>query len=124
MKIRGSIFFGYNLNYIQIGHAYLDYEIGVRKADITIFMVSTDNTSGFIGLVNNPFNFTIHDAGVSTSSGIVLEQNSFVAPISTKMKLLPTEMEIYPNTLIYSMKVKTELLVHHYKNTYYQPYRS
>ena len=46
--------FGENNNYHQIGNAYLQFDITVRKADGTNFQVTNDNASNeVIRLVNN-----------------------------------------------------------------------
>ena len=37
-------------------------------------------------LVNNAFTYTFHDARISTSSGVEIEQNKFVWPVSTIMR--------------------------------------
>ena len=41
-----------------------------------------------IRLVNNAFAYTIHDARISTSAGVEIEQNKYVGPISTIMRLV------------------------------------
>ena len=41
-----------------------------------------------IRLVNNAFAYTHHDARISTSSGVEIEQNKYVGPISTIMRLI------------------------------------
>ena len=41
-----------------------------------------------IRLVNNAFAYTIHYARISTSSGVEIEQNKFVGPVSTIMRLV------------------------------------
>ena len=53
MKIRASnIFVGENLNYIQIGQAYVEFEIKVRKTDNTKFVIFNDvHTNETIRLV-------------------------------------------------------------------------
>ena len=55
MKIRVSVFFSEKILtiYIQIGHAYLESEIKVRKADCTNLVVSNDvSTNEDIRLIN------------------------------------------------------------------------
>ena len=80
--------FGQNLNSLQIGHAYLEVEIRDRKADITDFILASDNTNKVIRLVNNAFASTIHDARISTSFGTEIELNEFVGPRSTILRFL------------------------------------
>ena len=41
-----------------------------------------------IRLVNNAFAYTIHDARISTSAGVEIEQNKYVGSISTIMRLV------------------------------------
>ena len=71
-------FFGENLNYIQIGHVCLEFEIRVKKAYNTNFIVAADITNEDVRLVKNSFAFTIHDARIPTTSDYELEQNNFV----------------------------------------------
>ena len=39
-------------------------------------------------LVNNAFAYTLHDARISTSSGVETEQKKFVLPISIVLRLV------------------------------------
>ena len=41
-----------------------------------------------VKLVNNAFAYTIHDARTSSSSGVEIEQNKLVGPVSTIMSLV------------------------------------
>ena len=52
-------------------------------------VVASDNTYEIIRLVKNAFAYTIHDARISTSAGIEIEQNKLVGPVSTIMRLVP-----------------------------------
>ena len=47
-----KFFLGGNLTHIQIGSAYLEFEMKVRKVDNTNFIVATDNTNEVNRLVN------------------------------------------------------------------------
>ena len=71
-------------NFTQFSSFYQD--------DSTNFIVAKDNTIDLIRLVNNAFAYAIHDARISTSSGVVIEQNKFVGPVST-MKRLVTQKD-------------------------------
>ena len=81
-----KFYVGENHNFIQIGNAYLEFDIRVRRVNGTHFTIAPANDT--IRLVNNVFAYTIHDARISTSSGVEIEQNKFVGPISTIMRLV------------------------------------
>ena len=83
-----KFFFGENHNFIQIGNGYLEFDIRVRRADGNAFAIGLAPGGDIIRLVNNAFAYTIHDARISTSSGVEKEQNKFVGPISTIMRLV------------------------------------
>ena len=68
-------FFGECLNYIQVVDGYLDFEIKVRKTNITILVVADDNTNDVIRLVNDAFASTVQGIRISTSAGTEIEQN-------------------------------------------------
>ena len=79
--------FGENHNFIQVGNGYLEFDIKVRKGNN--YNLSISATGHDINrLVNNAFAYTIHDARISISSGVEIEQNKFVGPVSTIMRLL------------------------------------
>ena len=40
-----KFFFGENLNYIQVGIGYLEFDIRIRKTDNTTFIVAADDTN-------------------------------------------------------------------------------
>ena len=68
---------------VQVGSGYLEFHLRVRL----------DNDNNFadgnlIRLVNNAFAYTNHDARISTSTGVEIEQNKYVGPISTIMRLV------------------------------------
>ena len=73
--------FGENNNYHQIGNAYLEFNITVRKADTTNF-----HNEDPILLVNNAFSFCFKEVGLSTSIGLDIEHNKFCGQVSTIMK--------------------------------------
>ena len=75
--------FGENNNYHQIGNAYLDINITVRKNDTTNFHFDDP-----IRLVNNGFAFCFKEARLSTSIGGDIEINKWGGPISTVMRVV------------------------------------
>ena len=75
--------FGENNNYHQIGNAYLDFKITVRKNDSTNF-----HNDDPIRLVNNGFAFCFKEARLSTSQGSDIEINKFCRQVSTSMRAL------------------------------------
>ena len=93
---QGSNFFcGENLNCIQEGKGFLEFDIKIRKADNTDLVVFNDVVSNeVVRLVKIAFDYTIHDARISISTGTEKELNKFVGPVSTIMRLLTPKMEI------------------------------
>ena len=75
--------FGENNNYHQIGNAYLEFNITVRKNDTTNFH---DNDPS--RLVNNAFAFCFKEARLTTSIGGDIEINKFCGQISTIMRAI------------------------------------
>ena len=75
--------FGENNNYHQIGNAYLEFKITVRKNDITNF--PNDDP---ICLVNNAFAFCFKEARLTTPIGGDIEINKFCGQISTIMRVI------------------------------------
>ena len=75
--------FGENNNYYQIGNAYLEFNITVRKHDTTNF----DNDDP-VRLVNNGFAFCFKEARLSTSLGSYIEINKFCGQVSTIMRAI------------------------------------
>ena len=78
-----KFYFGENQNFSQVGNGYLEFDLRVRL----------DNDNNFadgnlIRLFKNAFAYTIQDARLSTSSGVEIEQNKYVEPISTIMRLV------------------------------------
>ena len=78
-----KFYFGENLNYIQIGNAYLEIDILVRKADRTNFADADE-----IRLVNNGLAYIFQEGRISTSAGTEIEHNKNLGNVSTIMRLL------------------------------------
>ena len=74
---------GENLNYIQIGNAYLEIDIEVKKADRTNFA-----NADAIRLVNNGLAYIFQEGRLSTSAGTELEHNKKLLNVSTILRLL------------------------------------
>ena len=83
-----KFYFGENHNFIQVGNGYLEFDIRVRKADGTAFAIGLAPGTDIIRLVNNAFAYTIHDARISSAAGVEIEQNKYVGPIFTIMRIL------------------------------------
>ena len=75
--------FGENNNYHQIGNAYLEYNITVRKNDDTKF-----HSDDPIRLVNNGFAFCFKEGRLSTTIGSDIEINKFCGQVSTIMRAI------------------------------------
>ena len=78
-----KFYFGENHNFIQVGNGYLEFDLRVR--------LDKDNNfadGNLLRLVNNAFAYTIHDARISTSAGVEIEQIKYVGHISTIMRLV------------------------------------
>ena len=75
--------FGENNNYHQIGNAYLEFNITVRKNDTTNF-----HDDDPVSLVNNGFAFCFEEARLSTSLGSDIEINKFCGQVSTIMRAI------------------------------------
>ena len=75
--------FGENNNYHQIGNAYLQFDITVRKDDNTNF-----HNDDAIRLVNNRFAFCFKEGRLSTSLGTDIEHNKFCPQVSTIMRVI------------------------------------
>ena len=78
--------FGENHKFIQVGNGYLELDIRIIRNDGNPFTVAPRLDT--IRLVNNAFAYTNHDARISSSSGVEVEQSKFVGPISTIMRLV------------------------------------
>ena len=75
--------FGENNNYHQIGNAYLEFNITVRKNDDTNFHYDDP-----VRLVNNGFAFCFKEAPLSTTIGSDIEINKFCGQVSTIMRAI------------------------------------
>ena len=75
--------FGENNIYHQIGNAYLEFNITVRKNDTTNF-----HNDDPVRLVNNGFAFCFKEARLSTSLGSDIEINKFCGQVSTIMRVI------------------------------------
>ena len=75
--------FGENNNYHQIGNAYLQFDITVRKDDNTNF-----HNDDAIRLVNNGFAFRFKEGRLSTSLGTDIEHKKFCPQVSTIMRVI------------------------------------
>ena len=84
---QNKFYFGENHNFIQVGNVYLEFDIRIRRDDGNAFTTVAPGND-IIRLVNNAFAYIIHDARISTSAGVEIEQNKFVGPISTIMRLV------------------------------------
>ena len=78
-----ELIFGENNNYHQIGNAYLEFNITVRKIDTTNF-----HHDDPVRLVNNGFSFCFKEARLSTSLGSDIEINNFCGKVSTFMRAI------------------------------------
>ena len=82
-----KFYFGENHSFIQVGNSYLEFDIRVRRVNGNAFTIVAPGND-INRLVNNAFAYTIHDARISSSAGVEIEQNKYVGPISTIMRLV------------------------------------
>ena len=82
-----EVIFGENNNYHQIGNAYLEFKITVRKNDDTIF-----HYEDTVHLVNKGFAFCFKEAGLSTTIGSDIEINKFCGQVSTIMRAISNKV--------------------------------
>ena len=75
--------FGENNNYHQIGNAYLEFNITVRKNDDTNF-----HHEDPVRLVNNGNLFCFKEARLGTTVGSDIEHNKFYGQVSTIMRAI------------------------------------
>ena len=75
--------FGENNNYHQIGKAYLEFDITIRKNDTTNF-----HNDDPIRLVKNPYAFSFKEARLSTTIGSDIDHNKLYGQASTIMKAI------------------------------------
>ena len=82
--------FGENNNYYQIGNAYLEFDITIRKiAAPPLNPIPIDDDP--IRLINNAFAFCFTQATLSTTGGMDLEDVKYVGQFSTIMRLLTSK---------------------------------
>ena len=82
--------FGENNKYYQIGNAYLEFDITIRKvveAPINPILVDGDQ----IRFINNAFSYCFTQATLSTTGGLDLENIKYVGQVSTIMRLLTSK---------------------------------
>ena len=79
---------GENNNYHQIGNAYLEFKITVRKIGTTNF-----HNDDPIRLVNNASLFCFKEARLTTSIGGDIEINNFCGPVSNIMKVISNKVD-------------------------------
>ena len=82
--------FGENNNYHQIGNAYLEFDITIRKVvapPLNPVLINTDQ----IRLINNAFAYCFTQATLSTTGGMDLEDIKYVGLVSTIMRLLTSK---------------------------------
>ena len=78
-----KFYFRENHNYIQIGNAYLEIDIPVRKANRANFTDADE-----IRLVNNGLAYIFQEGRISISAGTEIEHNKSLGNVSTIMRLL------------------------------------
>ena len=82
--------FGENNNYYQIGNAYLEFDITIRKVVVPPANPNfIDNDQ--IRLINNAFAFCFSQATLSTTGGMDIEDIKYVGQVSTIMRLLTSK---------------------------------
>ena len=82
--------FGENKNYHQIGNAYLEFDITIRKVVAAPADPNFANADQ-IKLINNAFALCFTQATLSTTGGMGLEDIKYVGQVSTIMRLLTSE---------------------------------
>ena len=82
-----KFYFGENHYFFQVGNGYLDFDIKKRRDYGNAFIIVAPGND-IIRLVINAFAYTIHGARISTSRGVEIEQNKYVGPMSTIMRLV------------------------------------
>ena len=82
--------FGENNNYHQIGNAYLEFDITIRKVVAAPADPNFANADQ-IRLINNAFAYCFTQATLSTTGGMDLEDIKYVGQVSTIMRLLTSK---------------------------------
>ena len=80
--MKNSILFRAKSFFFQVGNRYLEFDNKNWKADNNKFA-----DGDVLRLVNSAFAYTLNDARIYSSSGVEIEQNKIVGPISTFMRL-------------------------------------
>ena len=80
-----KFYFGENHKFTQDGNRYLEFDIKIGEDDNSNFSITAPGHD-VIRLVNEAFAYTLHIARLSNSSGVEIEQNKFLGPISTIMR--------------------------------------
>ena len=96
-----------------MGKSHSEFDIKNRKADITHFIVANDDTNGVTRLVNDELAQKLHNARISTSAGVEIDQNKYFGPISFITRLVTQKVVLYLQNLIYLMRVRMESIIHH-----------
>ena len=78
-----ELIFGENNNYHQIGNAYLEFNITVRKNDDTNFHYDDP-----VRLVNNGFDYCFKEARLGTTIGNDIEINKFCGQVSSIKRVI------------------------------------
>ena len=82
--------FGENNNYHQIGNAYLEFDITIRKF-VAAGADPNFTNADQIRIINNAFAFCFTQATLSTTGGMDLEDIKYVGQVSTIMRLLTSK---------------------------------
>ena len=85
-----EIIFGESNNYHQIGNAYLEFDLTIRKVAAAPADPSFANADQ-IRLINNAFACCFTQATLSTTGGMDLDNNKYGGQISTIMRLLTSK---------------------------------
>ena len=82
--------FGENNNYHQIGNAYLEFDITIRKIAAppnNPILINADQ----LRLINNAFAYCFNQATLSTTGGMDIEDIKYVGQVSTIMRLVTSK---------------------------------
>ena len=82
--------FGENNNYHQIGNAYLEFDITIRKVVAAPADPNFANAEQ-IRLINNAFAYCFTQATLTTTGGLDIEDIKYVGQVSTFMRLLTSK---------------------------------
>ena len=114
-KSQIKFYFGEIHKFVQVGNGYLGIDTIVRRANGNHFNIGLPPAGITISLVDNAFGFTNHDARISTSAGVEIEQNKYVGPIRTNRRSL-TQKDGDSSTYFDIIgKVRMRSIVYHWK---------